>query len=119
MTTGTAGKMPFEGDAGYPYEDWQITPIRTMVYHFYRFQGGDCSPEVRQRLLNMDREIYQSFVAINKERDISGPLIDVLSQIPGGRHKVYGALAEKFYMHLKALQRDPNHLYYAFGPKGP
>lgn len=119
MTTGTGGALPFDGFTNLANEEWKIKPFRTMVYDFFRFQGGNCNKEVEARLRNMDREIYQTFVAINEQRGLAGPLIDEMSKIPGGRNKVFGLLAEKFYMHLKKLQNDPKHLYYAFGPNGP
>jgi hypothetical protein len=99
MTSGTRGKMPFDGYA-HP-EQWRNYPFQDMASRYGVADMTSCTPEIKNYLIVMHDQIETSFTNIQQQMDIA----------QSGVHK--GA-PEMFLKHLHDLRASPDHLYSAF-----
>jgi hypothetical protein len=102
MTRATEGKVPFDGDAGYPHGNWRIYPFREAAINAFKQQDFDNrNAAVLRMLVYAEDEMRRTFV-------------DILKMFSIDAASVFGPLVEEFRKHLVDLQNTPDSLYSAF-----
>lgn len=102
MTRATSGKMPFDGDAGYPHGNWRIYPFREAAVKAFQQQDfGNRKAAVLHTLVHAEDEMRRTFV-------------DILKMFSIDSAAVFGPLVEEFRKHLADLQNTSDSLYSVF-----
>lgn len=102
MTRATGGKVPFDGDAGYPHGNWRIYPFREAAINAFQQKDFDSrKAAVMQILVHAEDEMRRTFV-------------DILKMFSIDSAALFGPLVEEFRKHLASLQDTPNSLYSVF-----
>lgn len=114
MTSKTNGSFPFDG-SNYLYGEWRIFPFRRVIEQHGNEPLESVGPRALRSMLFHVEQISSSLNDVNRELAKSGLLRSELNKIPfvDGSKKMYG-LASPFLDHLKALQANGDHLYWAF-----
>ena len=102
MTRATGGKVPFDGEAGYPHGNWRIYPFREAATNAFQQKDFDSrKAAVLQTLGRAEDEMRRTFV-------------DILKMFSIDAASLFGPLVEEFRKHLINLQDTANSLYSVF-----
>jgi hypothetical protein len=112
LSAATGGRLPFDGYT-FPHGEWRHYPFAELLNEFASRDLSTCDGAIWNRMVFFEDQISRTFYDIIRELDVAGNAIDVLNQLPNGASAMYGD-GQRFLEHLKTLQKDPKHLYFAF-----
>jgi LysM domain len=100
MTHFTNGNLPFDGIADYGM-NWKVYPFQELIERWAtRYDLSPTDSELAQELVDMDSQIYRSWMNVQNARDAEG---------------VWGHLAYEFIDHVNnGLSKSKIHLYSAY-----
>ncbi len=103
MTRTTGGRVPFDGDSGFPqHANWRIYPFREAAIKCSKQMDFDnCKAIVLHTLVHAEDEMRRTFQDIQK-------------MFSSDSAAVFGPLVEEFRKHLVGLLNIPDSLYSVF-----
>jgi len=118
MTKATQGKVPFDGDRGYPPTPWRVYPFRQAADECLRRHnqsGDDCQRVVHDILVHTEAEMRQSFDDIHQLRAQAGGAVGLINQTLWTRpeQNLFGS-GTAFLKHLVDLLKTNDTLYSVF-----
>jgi hypothetical protein len=119
MTTATGGKVPFDGDTGFPVHiTWRIYPFRDAAKLCMGKDPDGCAATVSQQLKHHEEEMLATFRDIDAEinRVFSVPTSLNPFSMTGKSAASLGPLALAFLQHLEGLAKSQDSLYSVYPP---
>jgi len=119
MTTATGGKVPFDGDTGFPeHIPWRIYPFRDAAKKCMGLDPDGCAAIISQQLKHHEEEMLATFRDIDAEinRVFSVPTSMNPFSMTGKSAASLGPLALAFLQHLNALTKDQDSFYSVYPP---
>jgi hypothetical protein len=119
MTMATGGKVPFDGDTGFPeHITWRIYPFRDAAKLCMGKDPDGCAAIVSQQLRHHEEDMLATFKDIDAaiNRVFSVPTSLNPFSMTGKSAASLGPLALAFLQHLDKLTRDKDSLYSVYRP---
>jgi len=111
MATATGGKLPFDGDTGFPLViPWRIYPFRNAAQLCKGLVADECKVKVVSELIHTEAEIGRNFDVVLKRTAEASSIPHSLNPLDTPEKNV-GPLAVKLHEHLVKLTTNNDSLY--------